>query len=171
VLVAGTIQDAEKKQKLIEYVSKLKDVQLVIDEIRIGDARSVGNKSKDQLILKELKTQILRQDEEMAVVRGTVVNGVVYLMGIVSTREADRIVEIARRIPSVRQVTPAFEVISERELAVVKSGITAANRPKKLTISSQDAVQMLLQLKKKRDSGEISMDEYENKKEILMQFI
>ena len=171
VLVAGTIQDAEKKQKLIEYVSKLKDVQLVIDEIRIGDALSVGNKSKDQLILKELKTQILRQDEEMAVVRGTVVNGVVYLMGIVSTREADRIVEIARRIPSVRQVTPAFEVISERELAVVKSGITAANRPKKLTISSQDAVQMLLQLKKKRDSGEISMDEYENKKEILMQFI
>ena len=171
VLVAGSVQDSAKKQKLIKYVSKLKDVQLVIDEVRLGNARSIGNKSKDQLILKELKSQILQQDEELAMVRSAVVNGVVYLLGIVSIHEADRIVDIARRIAAVQKVIPAFEIISERELAALKRGIAAANRPKKMTISSQDAVQMLLQLKKKSDSGEISKDDYENQKEMLMKFI
>ena len=68
-------------------------------------------------------------------------------------------------------MVPAFEIISESELAAVRKGIEAAKRPKNLTISSQDAVKMLLQLRKRRDSGEISADEYENQKDMLMKFI
>lgn len=171
VLLAGSVANTQDKQRLIDYVSRLRDVQLVIDQVQIGSARSIVSKSKDQIVLKGIKSEILGKDEEMSVVRGAVHNGVVYLMGIVSVRESDEITGIARRINAVQRVVPAFEIISESELAAVRKGIEAAKRPKNLTISSQDAVKMLLQLRKRRDSGEISADEYENQKDMLMKFI
>jgi osmotically-inducible protein OsmY len=43
--------------------------------------------------------------------------GVVYLMGRVTEREANRAAEVARGVSGVQKVVKVFEVVSEAELA------------------------------------------------------
>jgi hypothetical protein len=43
--------------------------------------------------------------------------GTTYLMGRVTSREADRATEVARAVPGVQKVVRIFEIISEDELA------------------------------------------------------
>jgi hypothetical protein len=45
--------------------------------------------------------------------------GVVYLMGRVTDREANRAAEVARTVPGVQKVVRVFELISEAELAKI----------------------------------------------------
>jgi len=42
--------------------------------------------------------------------------GVIYLMGRVTQREADRAVEVARNVSGVQKVVKVFEIITENEL-------------------------------------------------------
>ena len=55
--------------------------------------------------------------------------GVVYLMGRVTEREANRAVELARGVTGVRKVVKAFELISEDELAHGQASAAPASAP------------------------------------------
>jgi hypothetical protein len=48
-------------------------------------------------------------------------SGTVYLMGMVVPREADRASEIAARVPGVRRVIRAFEMITEAQAKALES--------------------------------------------------
>ena len=50
--------------------------------------------------------------------------GIVYLMGRVTEREANRAAEVARRVGGVQKVVRVFDTISEAELAQLRSRAT-----------------------------------------------
>jgi osmotically-inducible protein OsmY len=60
------------------------------------------------------------QDIMGSVVRVITERGTVYLMGIVTQREADRATDLASRTPGVAKVVQVFEVISEAALARIQ---------------------------------------------------
>jgi hypothetical protein len=52
-------------------------------------------------------------------------SSVVYLMGLVTEREATRAAEITSRVPGVRRVVKAFELISEGQAQALESAAKA----------------------------------------------
>ena len=56
-------------------------------------------------------------------------HGVVYLMGRVTEREANRAAELTRGVTGVRKVVKAFEIISEGELAHGQASAAPASAP------------------------------------------
>ena len=58
--------------------------------------------------------------------------GVVYLMGVVTQREADLASEVARNVSGVQKVVRVFEIVSEEELrriATQPPPVTTDSRP------------------------------------------
>jgi osmotically-inducible protein OsmY len=69
-------------------------------------------------------------DLESNAVKVITEHSVVYLMGRVTKREADRITNIARTIPGVQRVVRVFEDISEQELRGLRPAKSEPAKPK-----------------------------------------
>jgi osmotically-inducible protein OsmY len=99
---------------------------------------SLAGRSADLLITGRLKAAILdASDLEINAIKVITEHNVVYLMGRVTKREADRVTNIARTISGVQRVVRVFEDISEEELRRMrpaKSEPTPAPAPAKLKV-------------------------------------
>lgn len=119
VLITGEVRSAQVRQTVETLVRQTTNVQNVFDEMTVAPFfASIGQRSKDTMITGQVKASLLNaQDLQGSAIKVVTENNVVYLMGIVSEREAKRAAEIARGINDVRKVVRVFEVVSEDALA------------------------------------------------------
>jgi len=91
----------------------------VINELEVVPfISSITQRSKDTFITSKVKASILdAKDLQANTIKVVTEMNVVYLMGIVTPREAKRAAEIARGVNDVRKVVRVFESITEEELA------------------------------------------------------
>jgi osmotically-inducible protein OsmY len=93
--------------QLVQGIQGIKEVQ---NQIRVGNPISFTTRSRDSWITTRVKS-LLVADKEISALNIKVIteSGEVFLMGLVSSSEADKAVEIARHVNGVSRVIKAFE--------------------------------------------------------------
>jgi osmotically-inducible protein OsmY len=118
VLVTGEAPTEADKAAVEQAIARIENVRSVVNELAITMPSSIGNRSNDALITSKVKASMVdAKDVQANAYKVVTERGVVYLMGRVTEREANRGAEISRGVSGVRKVVKVFDVVSEAELA------------------------------------------------------
>lgn len=118
LLLTGEVATEADRTTVERAVATIDNVRTVVNELAIGAPSSVAERSSDTVVTTKIKASFVEaKDVFTNSVKVVTERGVVYLMGLVTEREANRATEIARGVEGVRKVVRVFEVISEKELA------------------------------------------------------
>lgn len=118
-LVTGEVRSAAEKAEIERQVASIENVRAVINEVEVVPfISSITQRSKDTLLTSQVKASLIdAKDLQANTIKVVTEMNVVYLMGLVTPREAKRAAEIARGVNNVSKVVRVFENISEEELA------------------------------------------------------
>jgi osmotically-inducible protein OsmY len=135
ILLTGEAPDENTRNQIEARVSTLPNIRLVLNDIQLGFKSPLSSRSKDALITAKVKASLLdAQDIFANSFKVTTESGVVYLMGLVSEREANRAASIAAGVPGVVKVVKVLELISEAELSRLSvtpnNGTPPSNTPR-----------------------------------------
>lgn len=123
VLLTGEVPSDAAKQQAEQIVSRVDNVRGIVNELVVGLPSSLTQRSSDTLITGQVRASFVdASDLEANAFRVVTERGVVYLMGRVTAREADRATSIARQIAGVQRVVRIFEIVTPDELR--ESGVT-----------------------------------------------
>jgi osmotically-inducible protein OsmY len=117
VLLTGEVGGNSDKLAAEQLVFQIENVKLVVNELAIaGSTSTLKERSNDTFITSKVKAGLIEaKDVSSSAFKVVTERGVVYLMGRVSQREADRGTDIARGVTGVVKVVRSFEIISEEE--------------------------------------------------------
>ena len=112
LLLTGETPTLELRNRAEELVKDIEKVRRIQNELAIVAPSSLLSRSSDAVITGKIKTALGRYDIRVAARTKVVTeNGVVYLMGLLRTDEADAATDIARRIGGVQRVVKIFEYV------------------------------------------------------------
>jgi osmotically-inducible protein OsmY len=112
VLITGQVPDADMKGIASDVLRKIRGVRRIYNELEVAGNTSGLVRTSDTWLTTKVKSALLgSEDIEGTRVQVTTENGVVYLMGMVSRAEAERIVSVARASGGVEKVVQIFEYI------------------------------------------------------------
>ena len=118
VLLTGSVGTQADRVKVEDVVRRVDNVRSVVNELTVGPPNSFNEKTKAAFITTKVKASLVdAQDVFSNQIKVVTHRGVVYLMGRVTEREANRASEIARGVSGVVKVVKVFEILSEAELA------------------------------------------------------
>jgi len=118
VLLTGEVPGAGDKTTVEQVVARIDNVVSVVNELTVGPPNSFNEKTKAAFITTKVKASFVdAKDVFSNQIKVVTHRGVVYLMGRVTEREANRASEIARGVSGVVKVVRVFEILSEAELA------------------------------------------------------
>ena len=112
VLLTGQAESAELARRASDRISRLPKVARVIDEIRVGPRIAMSRQSEDIYIASRAKLELASvglPDFDPTRVKIVVEDGTLYLLGLVTPREADVVAERVRYVSGVRKVIKLFE--------------------------------------------------------------
>ena len=117
-LVTGYVPDEATKAEAARLVSSIENVKNSLNEIVVGLPPSIRTYVSDTILTTRVKASMLEaKDLQAQVIKVYTESSTVFLMGIVTEREANRAADIASRVSGVRRVVRAFETISEADLS------------------------------------------------------
>jgi len=112
VLLAGQVPSEALKTLATDVVRKIEDVRRIYNELEIGPATSMGTRSHDTWITTQVKSKLLASSDTPGTrVKVVTENSVVYLMGLLTEEEADRVSLEAAEVSSAERVVQLFELI------------------------------------------------------------
>lgn len=112
VLLTGEAIDEDSKTKAETLAKGVENVHLVTNELQISGASALTSRSNDAYLTTKVKSSFLTENRFPAnYVKVVTENSVTYLLGIVTHKEADDAVEIARGVDGVQKVVKVFEYI------------------------------------------------------------
>lgn len=122
VLLTGEVPAAADRAAVEKAVAAVENVRSVVNELTVGDKPSLAARSNDAVLAgKVVATMIDTKDVQANAYKVVVDRGVVYLMGRVTEREAQRGAEIARSVSGVQKVVRVFEILTDAELAALSA--------------------------------------------------
>jgi len=128
-LVTGYVPDEATKAEAARLVSSIENVRNSLNEIVVGLPPSIRTYGSDTILTTRVKASMLEaKDLQAQVIKVYTESSTVFLMGIVTEREANRAADIASRVSGVRRVVRAFETISEADLSRMQLQ-TGGNNP------------------------------------------
>ncbi|MDO9359676.1 MAG: BON domain-containing protein [Polaromonas sp.] len=117
VLLTGEVLNDNDKKLVEQVVSRVENVNGIVNELAVIDSPSLVQRSSDVLITGQVKALLIdAKDLYASAFKVVTERGTVYLMGRVTQREADRATEIARGARGVQKVVRILEIISEEEM-------------------------------------------------------
>lgn len=112
VLLTGQVPSKDLRQLAGETVNAIHTVRQVHNELEVSDSIGFGARSNDTWLGTKVKTKLYAsRDVEGGRVKVVAENGSIYLMGLVTRAEADRITDIVRNTGGVERVVRVFEYI------------------------------------------------------------
>ena len=118
VLLTGEVPTAALRQRIEETVSRIENVTGVVNDLGMAAPSSLQQRSADAFITGKVKASLLDAKDIFANAYKVVTErNVVYLMGRVTRREAERATDVARGVSGIEKVVRVMEIISESELA------------------------------------------------------
>ena len=109
-LLTGEVPDQPSRNALEAIALAVPNVRGVSNEVQIAGASSLGSRANDSFITSKVKARFVDARKFSPVhVKVVTEAGVVYLMGVVTDKESDDAVEIARTTGGVRKVVKIFE--------------------------------------------------------------
>ncbi|MEM6483673.1 MAG: BON domain-containing protein [Pseudomonadota bacterium] len=114
VLVAGQVPTETLRQKTNDVVRKIRDVRRIYNELEVAAASSAITRAADKWIASKVKTFLLTGRRTPGLrVKVVTENGVVFLLGLVTREEAERIANSAANVSGVQRVVRLFEYIDD----------------------------------------------------------
>jgi len=118
VLITGEVQSEADKAAVEQAVQRVENVKSTVNEVEVMGASSLTSRSNDAILSSKVKASFVdAKDLSANAFKVSTERGVVYLMGRVTEREANRATELARGVSGVQKVVRLFEIITEQELA------------------------------------------------------
>lgn len=112
VLLTGQAPTSDVASRARQITAGVEGANEVYNEIRIGPKVSLGTSSSDTWITTKIRSQLLGSDQvKSSNVKVTTENGEVFLLGLVTQREAQAAADIASRVSGVKHVTTAFTIL------------------------------------------------------------
>jgi osmotically-inducible protein OsmY len=112
VLIAGQVPEESLRQKANDVIREIRDVRRIYNELEVAAASSAMTRASDSWISSKVKTVLLASSDTPGLrVKVITEDGVVFLLGLVTREEADRIAAEAAEISGVQRVVRLFELI------------------------------------------------------------
>lgn len=115
VLLVGQVRDEALRERVLGIVRSFDDVRRVIDELEVREPVGAVVRARDATITARVKTGLLNIVDlpgfDPTRVNVTTEDGTVYLMGLVSAEEGERVAASASSLSGVLQVVKVFEYI------------------------------------------------------------
>ena len=112
VLLVDQSPNSELSARAKQIAMGVEGTTEVFNEIRQGQPIGLGDASNDTWITTKVRSQLLTSDQvKSSNVKVTTENGEVFLLGLVTEREAKAAADIASRVSGVKRVTTAFTFI------------------------------------------------------------
>jgi osmotically-inducible protein OsmY len=109
-LLTGEVPDERTRGEVDSLVRALPSVHGITNELVVSEPTSLGSRTSDSFVTSKIKTRFLDASRFNALqVKVVTEAGVVYLLGVVTEKEAEDAVEIARTTGGVRKVVKMFE--------------------------------------------------------------
>ena len=112
VLIAGQVQSQALKDQATRVVKEIRGVRRIYNELEIAAPSSGMTRTSDTWITSKVKSYLLASsDIQGNRVKVVTENGVVYLMGLATREEAERIAAEAADTSGVQRVVKLFELL------------------------------------------------------------
>lgn len=122
VLLTGQVPDEATRSEVGRIASQVENVRGIVYELQVAGISSLSSRSNDTVITSKVRARFIDQTVKSAHhIKVVTEAGTVFLMGIVTQREADAATEVARNTAGVQKVVRVFEYISEEEAARIDS--------------------------------------------------
>lgn len=111
VLLTGEVPEEGRRAEIDKLVQAVGGVRGVTNDLQVGAPSSLGARTNDSYITTKVKGRLLDSNKVNPIhVKVVTEAGVVYLMGIVTEKEANDAVEVARTTGGVIKVVRIFEL-------------------------------------------------------------
>ena len=136
VLLTGEVPGAAERTAVEQALVRVDGVRGVFNELVVAPNSAFSSRSADSVLSTKVKATLVdAKDVQANAYKVVAERRVIYLMGRVTEREANRGAQLASQVSGVEKVVKVFEVVSERDLAGFGSGSaapigTAASSPK-----------------------------------------
>jgi osmotically-inducible protein OsmY len=122
VLLTGEVSSEADRSAVEQAIARIENVRSTVNELAVMGASSMTARSNDTILTSKVKASFIdAKDLHAGALKVVTERGVVYLMGRVTEREADRATDLARGVPGVQKVVKVFEILTEAELAALGS--------------------------------------------------
>ncbi|MGP7734504.1 division/outer membrane stress-associated lipid-binding lipoprotein [Oceanimonas smirnovii] len=112
VLLIGQTPSEEYRTRAEQIVADVPGVKEVFNEIRTGQPVSLSQQSKDTWLTSKVKSTLLAEKNlDGTKLKVVTENTEVFLIGLVTRKEADIAVQLSRNVAGVSRVVTAFEYI------------------------------------------------------------
>ena len=108
--MVGQAQSEELRERAYDYVSRVKNIRRVYNQVKVSGSTSMLERSNDAWLTTKVKSALVAQKRvPSGLIKVVTENGDVYLMGIVSQYQAGLAANTARRVDGVREVIKVFQ--------------------------------------------------------------
>lgn len=122
VLLTGEVPSEAERSALEQSITRIENVRSTVNELAVMGPSSMTARSNDTILTSKVKASFIdAKDLQANAVKVVTERGVVYLLGRVTEREANRATELARGVPGVQKVVKVLEILTEAELAALGS--------------------------------------------------
>ncbi len=115
MLLAGEVRSEALKQHAEDLVTGFEGTRRIVNELAVQEPEGFWSRRRDNTITGHVKAALLDitsiQGFDPTRVNVTTAHRVVYLMGMLTTVEADAVVGVARNVPGVERVVKILETI------------------------------------------------------------
>lgn len=113
VLLTGQAPSAEIKKQIEAIVADMSNVRAIENDIQIAAPSSLTSRANDSYLTSKVKARMLDSEQfQVNHVKVVTENNVVYLLGLVTRKEAEAAAEIARTTDGVQKVVKVFEYVT-----------------------------------------------------------
>lgn len=117
VLLTGEALNETDREQVQRVVLGVENVRAVVNEVAVTSSPNFTQRATDTVLTGKVKARFVdAKDLSTNAFKVVSERSTVYLMGLVTRREADRATDIARSVGGVKGVVRIFEYLSEEEL-------------------------------------------------------
>jgi len=114
VLLTGEAPDAQAKAEIEKIAAQVPQAKGVVNELQIAGPSSMGSRATDTYLTGRVKGAFVTENKFQANhVKVVTEAGVVYLLGLVTRKEAEDATALARSTSGVQKVVRVFEYLSQ----------------------------------------------------------
>ena len=130
VLLTGEVATPALKALASEIAKGVPNVALVVNELAVAGNASTSQRAADALLLSRVKFALISAPNIDASIAKVVADrGQIYLMGLMTEKEAGAVTEVVRRVSGVQAVVRVVEFISEQQIKQIERAIAQEKAP------------------------------------------
>jgi osmotically-inducible protein OsmY len=125
VLLTGETPDPQDKERVSEIARNIDNISAVWNEVGATPISALSERTSDAVISGRIKAELLdSKDLFTNAFKIVTERGTVYIMGLITPREAKRVSSLASGVTGVKKVVLVHESITDDELANIQPALS-----------------------------------------------